>query len=209
MFGSRAVSSFGAGLAGQLSAFSNVGGAGTAFIGGPGTALGGTGLSGGAAASLGSSFAAASAPLLVAAISTSILKGLAGDKRIGGGFGKAINAVGDIPILGDLLPIVPLLNGLFGRGPLKQKETNLVGNFTAEDFQGITSTKFKAQGGLLVGDKVERVKIDTDTGKAIDDFTGKLDKFANEMSKASKELGQFLDTSIKGISTNFRGIAKT
>ncbi len=208
VFGSSALKSFGAGLGGQLSAFSNVGGAGTAFIGGAGTALGGTGLSGSAAASLGSSFAAASAPLLVAAISTSILKGFAGNKQIGGGFGKALNTVGNIPIIGDLLPIIPLLNGLFGRGPLKQKETNLVGNFTAEDFQGITSTKFKAQGGLLVGDKTERVKIDTDTGKVIDDFTSKLDKFATEMSKASKEIGQFLDNSIKGISTQFRGIAK-
>lgn len=208
LFGSRAVSSFGAGLAGQLSAFSNVGGAGTAFIGGPGTALGGTGLSGGMAASLGSSMGAAAGPLMAAAIATSIFKSFAGDKRVGGGFGKAVNAIGDIPILGDFFGLAPVLNTLFGRGPLKQKETNLVGNFTAEDFQGITSTKFKAQGGLLVGDKVERVKIDTDTGKAIDDFTGKLDKFANEMSKASKELGQFLDTSIKGISTNFRGIAK-
>lgn len=208
MFGSKAVTSFGAGLAGQISRFSNVGGAGTAFIGGPGTALGGSGLNGGAAASLGSSFAAASAPLLVAAISTSILKGFAGNKQIGGGFGKALNTVGNIPIIGDLLPIIPLLNGLFGRGPLKQKETNLIGNFTSEDFQGITSTKFKAQGGLLVGDKTERVKIDTDTGKVIDDFTSKLDKFASEMSKASKEIGQFLDNSIKGISTQFRGIAK-
>lgn len=208
VFGSSALRSFGAGLGGQLSAFSNVGGAGTAFIGGAGTALGGTGLSGSAAAGLGSSFAAASAPILAAAIATSILKGFAGNKQIGGGFGKALNTVGNIPIIGDLLPIIPLLNGLFGRGPLKQKETNLVGNFSAEDFQGVTSTKFKAQGGLVVGDKVERVKIDTDTGKVIDDFTSKLDKFATEMSKASKEIGQFLDNSIKGISTQFRGIAK-
>lgn len=208
VFGSSALKSFGSGLGGQLSAFSNVGGAGTAFIGGPGTALGGSGLSGSAAAGLGASFSAAAAPLLIAAITTSILKGFAGNKQVGGGFGKALNAAGNIPILGDLMPVVPLLNTLFGRGPLKQKETNLIGNFTAEDFKGVTSTKFKAQGGLLVSDKTERVKIDTDTGKVIDDFTSKLDKFANEMSKASREIGAFLDTSIKGISTQFRDIAK-
>ncbi len=178
-----------------------LGGAGSALANGVGA---GTSLS---ASGFGASFASAAAPLLAAAVATSVFRGLAGDKKLGGGFGKAINAVGNIPILGDFLPIVPLLNGLFGRGPLKQKETNLIGNFTSNDFQGITSTKFKAQGGLLVSDKVERVKIDTDTGKTIDEFTGKLDKFAQEMSKASKEIGLFLDTSIKGISSSFREIS--
>ena len=59
----------------------------------------------------------------------------------------------------------------------------------------------------MVGDKVERVKIDTDTGKAIDEVTGKLKPFADEMSKASREIGLFLDNSIKNISSSFRSIA--
>lgn len=197
----------GAGLSGAgRNAFT---GASFLGLGAPGSAFAsGAGLSSQAgAASLGTSFAAVAAPLLAAAVATSVLRSFAGEKRLGGGFGKALNVVGDIPILGDFLPVVPLINSLFGRGPLKQKETNLIGNFTAEDFQGITSTKFKAQGGLVVGDKVERVKIDTDTGKAIDEVTGKLKPFADEMSKASREIGLFLDSSIKNISSSFRSIA--
>lgn len=197
----------GAGLSGAgRNAFT---GASFLGLGAPGSAFAsGAGLSSQAgAASLGTSFAAVAAPLLAAAVATSVLRSFAGEKRLGGGFGKALNVVGDIPILGDFLPVVPLINSLFGRGPLKQKETNLIGNFTAEDFQGFTSTKFKAQGGLIVGDKVERVKIDTDTGKVIDEVTGKLKPFTEEMSKASREIGLFLDNSIKSISTSFRGIA--
>lgn len=179
---------------------------GATFLGGPGTALGGTGLAG-ASGGLTGALSSAALPLAAAFAATQLFKSFAGDKQLGGGFGKALNTIGNLPIIGDFLPVVPLINSLFGRGPLKQKETNLIGNFTSNDFQGITSTKFKAQGGLLVSDKVERVKIDTDTGKTIDEFTGKLDKFAQEMSKASKEIGLFLDTSIKGISSSFREIS--
>lgn len=179
--------------------FLGLGQSGSALANGVGAGAGGVGsLSGVGAVAL---------PAAIAYVSTQLLKSFAGDKRLGGGFGKAINAIGDIPILGDFLPVIPLINGLFGRGPLKQKETNLIGNFTAEDFQGFTSTKFKAQGGLIVGDKVERVKIDTGTGKVIDEVTGKLKPFTEEMSKASREIGLFLDNSIKSISTSFRGIA--
>lgn len=179
--------------------FLGLGQSGSALANGVGAGAGGVGsLSGVGAVAL---------PAAIAYVSTQLLKSFAGDKRLGGGFGKAINAIGDIPILGDFLPVIPLINGLFGRGPLKQKETNLIGNFTAEDFQGFTSTKFKAQGGLIVGDKVERVKIDTDTGKVIDEVTGKLKPFTEEMSKASREIGLFLDSSIKNISSSFRSIA--
>lgn len=184
--------------------FLGLGQSGSALANGVGAGAGGAG---GLLSGIGGTFAGAGIGIGIGSL-------LGGDKKVGGlssGLlstgGAALGAFGG-PIgaaIGGILG--GAIAGLFGRGPLKQKETNLIGSFTADDFKGITSTKFKAQGGLVVGDKVERIKIDTDTGKTIDEFTGKLDKFAQEMSKASKEIGLFLDSSIKGISSSFREIS--
>lgn len=170
------------------------GSSGSAFASGAGLS------SASGAASLGTSFAAVAAPLLAAAVATSVLRSFAGEKRLGGGFGKALNAVGDIPIIGDFIPVVPLMNALFGRGPLKQKETNLIGEFGQEGFSGITSTKLKAEGGLFVGDKVIRIEADADTGKLLKEFSGKLSETAKAASEASLAVGKFLDEGIRSIS---------
>ncbi len=170
------------------------GSSGSAFASGAGLS------SASGAASLGTSFAAVAAPLLAAAVATSVLRSFAGEKRLGGGFGKALNAVGDIPIIGDFIPVVPLMNALFGRGPLKQKETNLIGEFGQEGFKGITSTKLKAEGGLVVGDKVIRIEADADTGKLLKEFSGKLSETAKAASEASLAVGKFLDEGIRSIS---------
>lgn len=184
--------------------FLGLGQSGSALANGVGA---GAGSAGGLLSGIGGTFAGAGIGIGIGSL-------LGGNKKVGGigsGLlstgGAALGALGG-PIgaaIGGILG--GAIAGLFGRGPLKQKETNLIGNFTAEDFQGFTSTKFKAQGGLIVGDKVERVKIDTDTGKIIDEVAGKLKPFTEEMSKASREIGLFLDSSIKSISTSFRGIA--
>lgn len=185
--------------------FLGLGQSGSALANGTGAGIGGA--SGGLLSGIGGSLAGAGIGIGIGSL-------LGGDKKVGGlssGLlstgGAALGAFGG-PIgaaIGGILG--GAIAGLFGRGPLKQKETNLIGSFTADDFKGITSTKFKAQGGLVVGDKVERVKIDTDTGKVIDEVTGKLKPFTEEMSKASREIGLFLDNSIKNISSSFRSIA--
>ncbi|MBP9100578.1 MAG: tape measure protein [Nitrosomonas sp.] len=193
MVGSEALSAFGAGLSGVGTAgasagiFSAAGGAGTAFIGGTGTAIGGAGM--GAAASMGSSLAAAAGPLAVVAIADVVFRMLAGNKLTGS---KVIDS---IPIIGSLGAL------FFGRGPLEQKETNLIGDFTSEGFAGITSTKFKADGGLARSSKVDRVMIDTDTGNLLNQYKGLveggiskvLDPFAREAAVAAMQLGKYLD----------------
>lgn len=171
----------------------------------------------GAAAGFGASFASVAGPLAAAAITTQIFRAFAGDKRMGGGFGDALNTVGDIPILGDFIPVVPLMNSLFGRGPLEQKETNLIGDITATGFEGITSTKFKAQGGLARSDKVDRVMTDTDSGELLNQYgelveggiSKTLEPFAEQASAYATQLGKFLDDSISGISKSARTMADT
>lgn len=138
--GSGLLGSFGAGLSGGSSA--------AAFIGAE-SATAGAGL----AAGMGSAFAAAAGPLMIAAVSTAVFKSLAGDKRLGGGFGDALNTIGDIPILGDLVGIVPVLNGLFGRGPYKFRQEVALGTATSGGFDGRVTDVFKSKGGLFVGNK--------------------------------------------------------
>ncbi|SFM92961.1 phage tail tape measure protein [Nitrosomonas communis] len=174
-----------------------------------------TGASLSSAASLGSSLSAVAGPLAIAYAATAILRSFAGDKRMGGGFGDALNFMGDIPILGDFMPVVPLMNVLFGRGPLEQKETNLIGDFTAGGFSGITSTKFKAEGGAFISDKVDRVMTDTDSGELLNQYgelveggiADELQPFADQAKSYATELGQYLDDSISGISTSLRSVA--
>ena len=200
LFNSFALSGMGRGLG--LSA--QMGGSGMSFL-----TNAGSGLSAGIGRVAG--------PAMIAFAATQLFKSFAGDKRLGGGFGNALNTIGDIPILGDFMPVVPLVNMLFGRGPLKQKETNLIGDITAGGFSGITSTKFKAQGGLMRGDKVDRVMLDTDTGQLLDRFgslveggiSGVLEPFADQAKDYALELGQHLDASISGMTKSLRGMADT
>ena len=181
---------------------------GATFLGGPGTALGGTGLAG-ASGGLTGALSSAALPLAAAFAATQLFKSFAGDKQLGGGFGKALNTIGNLPIIGDFLPVVPLINSLFGRGPLKQKETNLIGDINASGFSGITSTKLKAEGGLLVGDKVIRVQVDADTGKLLGEVSGKLKGVVDAATEAAKVIGDYLDSSIKSVAQSSRTAAET
>lgn len=216
-------SSFSAGASGAASA-GVFGPGGLSYLGGAGTAIGGnaagaTGLAAasasefGAAATLGSSFAsglaAAAGPVMIAFAVTQGLKMLAGDKRMGGGFGKAINAIGDIPIIGDMLPIIPLLNGLFGRGPLKQKETQLTGEVGAGGLlDGYLTANFKAKGGLLVGSKRDFAGVNLLTGAAETD-NGKLQGVADGMVKYAMQLAQQINQSVGLVNTSLRDLSGT
>ena len=95
----------GAGLSGAgRNAFT---GASFLGLGAPGSAFAsGAGLSSQAgAASLGTSFCCCSCTITCGGGGNSVLRSFAGEKRLGGGFGKALNVVGDIPISG-FLPVV-------------------------------------------------------------------------------------------------------
>ncbi|WP_430229945.1 phage tail tape measure protein [Nitrosomonas communis] len=108
------------------------------------------------------------------------------------------------------------VNALFGRGPLKQKETNLIGDITTEGFSGITSTKFKAEGGAFISDKIDRIMIDTDTGEQTNSFKGlveggiskELKPLTEDFKTYATELGIFLDKSIKEVSRSVFDVAK-
>lgn len=211
MLGSSALSSFGAGLSGVGTAgasagiFSAAGGAGTAFIGGAGTAIGGTGM--GAAASMGSMLSAAAGPAMIAFAVTQGLKMLAGDKRLGGGFGNVMNKIGDIPILGDLMPVIPLINALFGRGPLKQKETSLTGAIGLDGFEsGMLQTRFKAKGGLLRSNKTDFARVDAVTGDIWTDNQKQLGEFTQGLSKAAKEIFNVFNDTARQTSTTLKQV---
>ncbi|MBA0014149.1 MAG: hypothetical protein H0Z53_00785 [Nitrosospira sp.] len=148
MFGSSAVSAFGAGLAGSTAGiFSAAGGAGTAFIGGAGTAIGGAGM--GAAATIGASLAAMAGPAIALIAVDLVFRKLAGDKVIGGGVGKVLNYV---PVLG------PMLNTMFGRGPFKPAgPQELVGQFDASGFEGDLQQTMRSKGGWF---RKNRYRVD-------------------------------------------------
>lgn len=169
---------------------------------------GSSGASAGIASGIGAGLAAAAGPLMVAFAATQAFKMLAGDKRIGGGFGKFINKIGDIPILGDFIPVVPLLNSLFGRGPLKQQGTLLEGKIGAQGFEsGMLQTRFKAKGGLFRSDKIDYSRVDAVTGETFTD-NGKLTAFTAGLAKASKVIFGAINESTKQTSSSLRGVAK-
>ncbi len=202
-FGSGSMAAFGGGFAGDALGGLAAGGFGS-----------GAASAASMGASMGSAFAAAAGPLLVAFAATQGFNALAGDKRLGGGFGKAINTIGDIPVIGDLIPIIPILNGLFGRGPLKFKEQSLVGNVTADGFTGALVDRYKASGGLLRGSKTDNIIIDTVTGELLNKFgdfsesgiSSKLMPIAEQRSKDAIEIGKLMSESFGAISDALKQI---
>lgn len=206
-------------LTGSPSVFSaGSGGAGTAFIGGQGTAIGGTGF--GASAGSGLTLASGGLVLGGALLTSEFNRLIANDNKISGVSSKTLNTIinplSQIPVIGKFLPdLGGVLTGIFGRGQLKQKETNLIGDINAEGFQGVTSVKFKANGGLVRGSKVDRVINDTRSGELLNGFrgikesgiSGALSEVAEEASKAAIQLGRFLDDNVKGFSTSLRDAA--
>ncbi|SFK74371.1 phage tail tape measure protein, TP901 family, core region [Nitrosomonas aestuarii] len=190
-FGSGSLAAFGGGLAGDA-----IGGLTAGISAGASTS------SAAAAASAGSMAASIAGPLVIAAIADIGFRALAGDKTMG-------NFADNIPLVGSLGAL------FFGRGPLKQKETNLIGDFTADGFSGVTSTKFKAQGGLARSDKVDRIINDTDTGELLNQYrelveggiSSALDPAAEQTRLFALEIGEHLDQSVRGISGSLRDVA--
>lgn len=205
-----AAGSFFAGMGGVGSAaassgiFSAAGGAGTAFIGGPGTALGGTGM--GAAASMGAGAGALASGLAGAGAGFMAGSMIAGDKKVFGMSGNATSAIGagiGLMVGGPIGALIGgalggLVNALFGRGPLKQKETTLSGAIGMEGFEsGMLETRFKAKGGLFRSNKTDFTRIDAITGEIWTDNQKQLGEFAKEMGRASKEIFEAFNEAAK------------
>lgn len=149
------------------------------------------------AASMGASVASFAGPAIAIAAVDQIVRMLAGDKMIGGGVGKVLNFV---PVLG------PLINGLFGRGPMKQQGTLLSGQIGAEGFEsGMLQTRFKQKGGAFRSDKIDFARVDAVSG-AIWTDNNKLVDFANDLSNVGKELFGLINDTTKQTSSSLRQI---
>lgn len=192
----------GDGLLGLFGSGISGGSSGAAFIAAE-SATAGAGLAAGAGSMLG----AAAGPLAIAFAGTQILKSLAGNKRLGGGLGGVINAVGDLPIIGDLAFMVPIINGLFGRGPIKQKETQLTGDVGLEGLlSAYLTTNFKAKGGAFVGSKHDFAGVNLLTGSAETDNKN-LQGVADSMLPYASNLANTLKSSVLGITAQVKSVS--
>jgi len=177
--------------------FSGMGGTGAAAASGAQTLWGASGLTG--ANALGASVASFAGPAVAVAAVDQIVRMLAGDKKLGGMAGDVLNFV---PVLG------PLINGLFGRGPLKQKETTLSGSIGQGGFEsGSINTDFVAKGGLFRSNKNDFARVDAVTGAVTTD-NDKLQAFADSLGKQSRDIIDLFNETATGVSGSLKDIGK-
>jgi len=177
--------------------FSGMGGTGAAAASGAQTLWGASGLTG--ANALGASVASFAGPAVAVAAVDQIVRMLAGDKKLGGMAGDVLNFV---PVLG------PLINGLFGRGPLKQKETTLSGSIGQGGFEsGSINTNFVAKGGLFRSNKNDFARVDALTGQVTTD-NDKLQAFADSLGKQSRDIIDLFNETATGVSGSLKDIGK-
>jgi len=184
MLGNGSLAAFGGGFAGDA-------------IGG--LAAGGFSSGAASAASMGSQVAAFAGPAVAVAAVDQIVRMLAGDKKLGGLAGDVLNFV---PVLG------PLINGLFGRGPLKQKETSLTGSIGSGGFEsGSINTNFVAKGGLFRSNKNDFARVDLVTGQTSTD-NDKLKSFTESLGKQARDIIDIFNDTAKGVSGSIEEIGK-
>lgn len=177
--------------------FSGMGGTGAAAASGAQTLWGASGLTG--ANALGASVASFAGPAVAVAAVDQIVRMLAGNKKLGGMAGDVLNFV---PVLG------PLINGLFGRGPLKQKETTLSGSIGQGGFEsGSINTNFVAKGGLFRSNKNDFARVDAVTGAVTTD-NDKLQAFADSLGKQSRDIIALFNETATGVSGSLKDIGK-
>jgi len=177
--------------------FGGMGGTGAAAASGAQTLWGASGLTG--ANALGASVASFAGPAVAVAAVDQIVRMLAGDKKLGGMAGDVLNFV---PVLG------PLINGLFGRGPLKQKETTLSGSIGQGGFEsGSINTDFVAKGGLFRSNKNDFARVDAVTGQVTTD-NDKLQAFADSLGKQSRDIIDLFNETATGVSGSLKDIGE-
>mgnify|MGYP003402282981 FL=1 len=180
--------------------FSNAGGAGTAFIGGPGTAIGGSGM--GVNATRGSNFssmmglASLAGPYGIAA-AAAIMVGMELDKKYGdykvSGFNKfgmnGLNKTDPIAVIANQFGIKGpgeiMGKFLFGRGPYKFRQQSLQGNLSNEGIDGTLTDVFKSKGGVFVKNKHKSFENDltSEIYRDIDKSLNSIYKSTNEFAK--------------------------
>lgn len=150
--------------------FSNAGGAGTAFIGGPGTALGGsgmgvnatrgTGLGTGSIASIGAMAGPYGMAAAAAVIALQALEKKVGDYKLSGGAKFALGAYETfspmayaVKGLGLQTPEALIGKFLFGRGPYKFRQQSLQGNLSNEGIDGTLTDVFKSKGAVFTSNR--------------------------------------------------------
>ena len=114
-------------------------------------------------------------------------------------------------------PNTLILKALFGRGPFKQKETSLLGDVTAEGFEGATSARFRSKGGAFRGNRTDRILTDVGTGELLSQFGDLIENglheevlpFVDGFRDASIQLGTLLNTSIRDITQSARDSAES
>ncbi len=195
--GLELVTSFAAGLGGASTGIASTAASAVFETG----AFGATGLSAaaGTAGAAGAAVAAIAGPLIALGVVDAIAGALAGDKVTG-------TFVDKIPFIGGFGRL------LFGRGPLNQKETNLGGHLTSTGFDGATSVKFKAEGGLARDDKIDRIIHDVNTGERLTEFNGQIENGISSILEPAAEvarsqalqLGEFLAESMTETSDALR-----
>ncbi len=186
------------------------GGAGTAFIGGPGTAVGGSGL--GASGFSGLSGLATGGLVLGAGIATQQFNELIeNNKRVGGLSSNTIDAftnpLTQVPVIGDLLPSIgSVITGLFGRGPLKQRRTTFDATLGAEGIEeGFLNTAFRAKGGVFRKNKNDFARVDLITGQ-IETDNKKLNEFAAALADQSTGIISIINDSVTAVTGSLRDV---
>lgn len=173
------------------------------------------------AALAGSSFAGTAGAFGAGAAGIGLGTMLAGNKTLGpmegwmssasgAALGAAIGSI--VPGLGTALGafiggvLGGAVNALFGRGPLKQKETELVGTIGAEGFEsGAFTTGFKAKGGLFRSDKRDFARVDAITGEISTD-NDKLNEYAESLARLSNKVIDEINETVIGVSDGLRQI---
>lgn len=207
--GSGALNLFKGGF-GATSALSSIGnmipGSAGAFLSG----IGGNvipGVSSPAALS-GASFGSFAGPAVAAAAVDMALRGLFGDKKLGGTAGDVLSYV---PIVGTLI------NGLFGRGAPKFQGESLVGNVSASGFDGVLNQAYREKGGLARSDRTSNFIVDADSGNLLNQFGrlsesgnipgGLRDSVTGPAVKRALEVGDLLDEAFGAIGNSLKQTA--
>lgn len=112
-------------------------------------------------------------------------------------------------ILGVKSPDTLIANMLFGRGPLKQKETTLSGLLGAGGFEdALLSTRFKASGSLFKSSKTDFATVDL-MGQILTDNEKQLGEFAENMTRIAGRVFRQFEEDIGGASRELIQMGET
>lgn len=160
------------------------------------------------AALSGASFGSFAGPAVAAAAVDMALRGLFGDKKLGGAAGDVLSYV---PVVGTLI------NGLFGRGAPKFQGEALVGNVSADGFNGVLNQAYKEKGGLARSDRTSNFIVDADSGSLLNQFGrlsesgnipgGLRDSVTGPAVRRALEVGELLDEAFGSIGNSLKQTA--